>query len=91
MENKWRVIRAALQRLLSWWAKTLCNIRQNFSGWNTDGSFTMAISNSFLKPQQKNPIATGIIVFRMISGDFLFYFDSGMLCVLIRIASMRQF
>ena len=38
--------------------------------------------------QAKNPIAADIIVFGINSGDFLFYFDNGTLCVLIRIASM---
>ena len=32
----------------------------------------------------KNPIAAD-------KGDFLFYIENGVLCVLIRIASMRQF
>ena len=39
----------------------------------------------------KNPIAGGIIIFEIIKSDFLFYIDNGMLCVLIRIASMRRF
>ena len=39
----------------------------------------------------KNPIAPDIIVFGIISGGFLFYIKYGMLCVLIRIASMRRF
>ena len=37
-------------------------------------------------PNKMNPIPADIIVFGIISGDF-----HGMLCVLIRIASMRQF
>ena len=36
----------------------------------------------------KNPIAADIIVFGIISGDFL---GEGMLCELIRIALMRRF
>ena len=32
-------------------------IQQNFSGSKTDGSFTTAVSNSFLTPLKKNPIA----------------------------------
>ena len=32
-----------------------------------------------------------MIVFGMISGDVLFYIDNGMLCVLIRTASVRRF
>ena len=39
----------------------------------------------------KNPIAAGIIVFVIISSGFLFYIENGMLCVLIRIASIRRF
>ena len=31
------------------------HIQQNFSGSNTDGSFTMAVSNSFLSPLGKLP------------------------------------
>ena len=38
----------------------------------------------------KHPIAADIIIFGIIQGDFLFYIDNGMLCVLIRIASMRH-
>ena len=44
-----------------------------------------------LQSLTKNPRATDIIVFGIISGDFLFYINNGMLCVLIRIASMRGF
>ena len=32
---------------------------QNFSGSNTDGSFTIAVSNSFFVPQ-KNPMAVDL-------------------------------
>ena len=39
----------------------------------------------------KNPIAADIIIYGIITGDSLFYIDIGMLCVLIRIASMRLF
>ena len=63
----------------------LCNL----SDRNTDGSITTAISNSFFGPLQKNPVASDIIVYRIISGDFHFYSDNCMLCVLIRIASIR--
>ena len=44
-----------------------------------------------LESLTKNPIAADIIVFEIISGGFLFYIENGMLCVLIRIASMRRF
>ena len=39
----------------------------------------------------KNSIAADIIVFGMIKGDFLFYIENDMFCVLIRIASVRRF
>ena len=39
----------------------------------------------------KNPIAADISIFWIIKGDFIFYIDNGMLCILIRIASMRRF
>ena len=39
-----------------------------------------------LESQGKNPIAVDIIMFGIISGDFLFYIVKGMFCVLIRIA-----
>ena len=60
--------------------------QKNFSGSNT------AVSNSLLESQtkQKNPIAVDIN-FGINLGDFLFYIDNGMLCVLIRIAWVRQF
>ena len=57
-------------------------IQKNFNGSNTDSSFTTATSKT---------TAAGIIVFRIISSVFLFYVDNGMLCVLIRIASVRRF
>ena len=50
----------------------------------------MAVSELVLESLTKNPIAAAIIVFGIISGDFLFYIENGMLCVLIRIASMRR-
>ena len=39
----------------------------------------------------KNPIAADIIAFWIIAGDFHYCIDIGILCVLIRIASMRLF
>ena len=35
-------------------------IQKNFSGSNPDGSFTLAVSNSFLSPLEKNPIAADL-------------------------------
>ena len=32
-------------------------VQQNFSGLNTDGLFTTAVSNSFLSPLEQYPIA----------------------------------
>ena len=37
------------------------------------------------------PITGDNILFRIITDDFLFYIDNGMLCLLIRIASIRRF
>ena len=42
-------------------------------------------------PNKKTPIAADIIVFGIILCEFLFYIEIGMLCVLIRMASMRRF
>ena len=42
-------------------------------------------------PNKKNPIAADIIMFEIILGEFLFYVENSMLCVLIKIASMRRF
>ena len=36
-------------------------------------------------------IAADIIISGIIKNEFLFYIDNGVLCVLIRIASMRRF
>ena len=60
------------------------------SASNTDGSFTTAISSSFFGSLQKRPVTADKIVFGIVSGD-CFYIDNDMLCVLIRIASMRRF
>ena len=43
--------------------------QKNFSGWNTDGSSTMAVSNSCLSPQEIKNIAANLGLFRVI---FLF-------------------
>ena len=61
-------------------------IQENFNGSNTDGSFTTAVSNSFLSPLERIPqlqIKNNLLVF--------FYIGNGILCLLIRIASMRRF
>ena len=44
-----------------------------------------------LESLTKISIAADIIVFEIILGGFLFYIESGILCVLIRIASLRRF
>ena len=65
----------------------LNQLQYNFSGSNTDGSFTMAVSNLCWSPQEISQSSrTG-----KIKSDFSFYIENGMLCVLIRIASMRRF
>ena len=46
------------------------------------------ISNSFLSPLEKKSHSCRL---RIISDDFLFYIENGILCVLIRIASLRRF
>ena len=66
-------------------------IQQNFNGSNTDGSFTTAVSNSFLSPLERDPIAADIIIFGIIKCEFLYYIDNDILCVLIRIASLWRF
>ena len=43
--------------LFSW---TKIHVQSNFSGSNTDGSFTTAVSNSFLRPLEQNPIAANL-------------------------------
>ena len=47
-------------------------IQSNFNGSNTDGSFTMAYSNSFLSPYGFFPIAQEKKILREI---FLFYYE----------------
>ena len=46
-----------------------------------------AVSNSFSGPLEKIPIAADADSFRVI---FFFYVENGILCVLIKIASMRR-
>ena len=61
-------------------------IQKNFSGSNTDGSFTTAVSNSFLSPKEKtHPMQVCDNL-----GSYLILIN-GILCVLIRIASTRRF
>ena len=43
------------------------------------------------RTRSKGPFAVDIIIVGVISEDFLFYTDKGMLCVLSRITSMRRF
>ena len=38
------------------------DITVEFSGLNTDGSFTTALSNSYLSPLEKNPIAASFVI-----------------------------
>ena len=60
---------------------------RTLNGSNTDGSFTTAVSNSFLSPLEKIPwlqIWDNLVC-------FCFYIKNGILCVVIRIASMRRF
>ena len=48
------------------------------NGLNTDGSSTTATSKSFFKLEsltKTNPLTADIIVFGIISGDFLFYIN----------------
>ena len=63
----------------------------NFNGSSTDGSFTTAISKSFLSPLEKSHNCR----FGILYGDFLFFVcvcvENGILCLLNRIASMRRF
>ena len=61
-------------------------LEQNFSGSNTDGSFTMDVSNSFLSPEEKVP---WLQVWDTLV-PFSFYIENGILCALIRIASVRR-
>ena len=62
-------------------------IQSNLNSSNTDGSFTMANSNSFLSPYEILPLVQK----NKYSGKFLILLWNCMLCVLIRIASMRWF
>ena len=41
-------------------------ILSDFSGSNTDGSFTMPVLNSSLSPLEKNPIAADLGSFKLI-------------------------
>ena len=63
-------------------------IQYNFNGSNTDGSFTTAVSNSFLSPLEKKAHSCRLGI---IYGVSLIHIENGILCVLIRIASMRGF
>ena len=47
--------------------------------------FQWDVSNSFFSPLQKNPIAADLGYLQMI----FFYIENGILCVLLRITSMR--
>ena len=55
-------------------------LQKIFNGSIPDGSFTMAVSNSFLSPLEKIPRLKIYEIFRLI---FLFYTEHGFLCVLI--------
>ena len=54
---------------------------------NTNSSFTTAVSNPFLSPLEN----AHNYRFGIISRDFTFYIENGILCILIWIASMRRF
>ena len=63
-------------------------LQWNFNGSNTDGSFTTAVSNSFLSPLDKKSYSCRFGIIKVV---FLFHIKNGILCVLIRIASSRRF
>ena len=66
--------------------------QKNFSGSNTDGSIVYhGCFELFLESLGKTPIAADIIIFGIIKDVFLFNINNGMLFVLIRISSIRQF
>ena len=54
LENKLYYVSMIYSRLLSKYIKN-ANIQSNFSGSNTDGTFTTAVSNSFLSPWEEIP------------------------------------
>ena len=58
-------------------SETGAYIQSNRNGSNTDGSFTMANSNSFLNPYEILPIAHNTQILREI---FLFYHEIYVLC-----------
>ena len=62
-------------------------LQSNFNVSNTDGSFTMAYLNSFLSPYGIFPVAQQ----NKYWGTFSILLWNCMLCVLIRITSLRQF
>ena len=64
-------------------------VQHNFNGWNTDGPFTMAVSNPFMSLKEKN-LAADIMIYGIIKGDFLFYSENDIVFVLNRIASMNS-
>ena len=70
------------------WLFYLCWRRITVERLNTDGSFTMAVSNSFLSPLEKQSYSC---TFELILDDVLFYLENGILCVILRIASIRRF
>ena len=77
---------------LSFRSKTISiydiRIQSNLNSWNTDGLLTMANLNSFLSPYEILPISQEEQ--NIIKEIFLFY-NEIVCCILIRIASLRQF
>ena len=61
--------------------------------WNlqSDGSFITAFSKLVPESLGNIPIARDILIFGIIMVLLLYYIDTGMLCILIRIASERRF
>ena len=68
----------------TWWLKKE-DVQYNFNGSNTDGSFTVDDLNSFFSPNKILPVAQE----NKYLGIFLTLSWNCMLCVLIRIASLR--
>ena len=66
---------------------TVRKLQSNLNSSNTDGSFTMANSNSFLSPYEILPLAQE----NKYLGKFSYLSWNCMLCILIRIASSRRF
>ena len=94
--GKARIFGITVRRHAAWLVMPTSDTRDEFSVYipHTHDRYSRTAMARTLKAvlcSLKTPISADIIIFGIIKDGFPFYIDSSMLCVIIRLASMRRF